>query len=160
LKLCNDLINLLLKLKYILIIKMVDAIGLYAGIKPDKNAKEFSYSDYEPAMNMWRENVVNNQVRNHAPGYYDVVGKLPSEFNDTIFRSTQKQVLPVKGEPEAVRYGRPELEKNGWQYVNQGFARHQPIGLATDANKPMDLPIMPIAGFYNPDMVNTFGNLK
>jgi hypothetical protein len=27
---------------------MVDAIGLYAGIKPVKGATEFSYFDYEP----------------------------------------------------------------------------------------------------------------
>ena len=45
-------------------------------------------------------------------------------------------------------------------YPNQGYARHQQLGLASDADKPIDLPIMPIAGFYNPDMVNTFGNLK
>jgi len=139
---------------------MVDAVGLYAGIKPNKGAREFSYFDYEPRTNMWREDVMNNQVRNHAPGYYTPIGKLPSEFNDTIFRSTLKQVLPVKGQPEAVTYGRPETEKNGWMYPNQGYARHQQLGLASDADKPMDLPIMPIAGFYNPDMVNTFGNLK
>jgi len=29
-----------------------------------------------------------------------------------------------------------------------------------DVNKPMDLPIMPIAGFYDQDMVNVLGNLK
>jgi len=139
---------------------MVDAVGLYAGIKPNKGAREFSYFDYEPRTNMWREDVMNNQVRNHAPGYYTPIGKLPSEFNDTIFRSTLKQVLPVKGQPEAVTYGRPETEKNGWMYPNQGYARHQQLGLASDADKPIDLPIMPIAGFYNPDMVNTFGNLK
>jgi hypothetical protein len=45
-------------------------------------------------------------------------------------------------------------------YVNQGYARHQPLGLATDVDKPMDLPIAPIAGFYNINMVNVFGNLK
>lgn len=139
---------------------MVDAIGLYAGIKPVKGATEFSYSDYSPPMNMWRENVINNQVRNHMPGYFTPVGKLPSEFNDTIFRSTLKQVLPVKGQPEAVTYGRPETEKNGWMYPNQGYARKQPLGLASDADKPIDLPVMPIAGFYNQDMVNVFGNLK
>ena len=139
---------------------MVDAIGLYAGIKPNKNAREFSYFDYSPAHASMYEGIKLNNIRNPTPGYFTPVGKLPTEFNDTIFRSTLKQVLPVKGQPEAVIYGRPESEKNGWQYVNQGYARHQPLGLATDADKPMDLPIMPIAGFYNPDMVNTFGNLK
>jgi hypothetical protein len=33
---------------------MVDAIGLYAGIKPNKGATEFSYFDYSPrTMNMF-----------------------------------------------------------------------------------------------------------
>jgi hypothetical protein len=139
---------------------MVDAVGMYAGIKPEKGAKEFSYFNYSPSMNMWRENVINNQVRNHMPGYFTPVGKLPTEFNDTIFRSTLKQVLPVKGQPEAVTYGRPETEKNAYMYPNQGYARNQEKGLASDADKPMNLPVMPIAGFYNPDMVNVFGNLK
>ncbi len=45
-------------------------------------------------------------------------------------------------------------------YSHQGYARHQQKGLAYDANKPIDLPIMPISGYFNPDLVNTFGNLK
>lgn len=139
---------------------MTDAIGLYAGIRPNKGAKEFSYSDYSPCHASMYEGIKNNNVRNHMPGYNTPVGKLPTEFNDTIFRSTLKQVLPVKGQPEAVIYGRPESEKNGWQYVNQGYARHQPLGLASDSDKLMNLPIMPISGFFNPDMVNVLGNLK
>ena len=138
----------------------MEATYLYAGIKPNKGASEFTYSEYTPKMNMWKENVTNNQVRNHMPGYFTPVGKLPSEFNDTIFRSTLKQVLPVKGQPEAVTYGRHESEKNGWMYPNQGYARHQQLGLASDADKPVDGPIMPIAGFYDINMVNVFGNLK
>ena len=133
--------------------------GLYAGIRPNSGAREFSYFDYTPKNNMF-QGIKNNNVRNPTPGYYTPVGKLPSEFNETVFRSTLKQVLPVKGSPEAVIYGRPETEKNGWQYVNQGYARHQKIGLASDADKPMDGPIAPISGFYNQDLVNTFGNLK
>lgn len=136
---------------------MVDAIGIYAGIKPLKNAREPNFSDMNPAMAMNVEK--NNMVRNHMPGYFTPPSKTPSEFNDTLFRSTLKQVLPVKGQPDAVRYGRVELPKNDYMYVNQGYARHQPLGLATDHDKPMDRPIMPLAGFYNPDMVNVLGNL-
>jgi hypothetical protein len=51
------------------------------------------------------EGIKNNNVRNPTPGYFTPIGKLPTEFNDTIFRSTLKQVLPVKGQPEAVTYG-------------------------------------------------------
>jgi len=136
---------------------MVDAIGMYAGIKPFKNAREPNYSDMNPAMNMFVEK--NNMVRNHMPGYFTVPSKTQPEFNDTLFRSTLKQVLPVKGQPDAVRYGRVELPKNDYMYPSQGYARHQKLGLATDNNKPIDRPIMPLAGFYNPDMVNVLGNL-
>ena len=136
---------------------MVDAIGIYAGIKPLKNAREPNFSEMNPAMSMNVEK--NNMVRNHMPGYFTPPSKTQPEFNDTIFRSTLKQVLPVKGQPDAVRYGRVELPKNDYMYPQQGYARHQPLGLATDHDKPMDRPIMPLAGFYNPDMVNVLGNL-
>ena len=137
---------------------MVDAIGMYAGIKPFKNAGEITFSDMVPPMNQF-ENIKNNPVRN-IEGYFSPPDNVPREFNDTIFRSTLKQVLPLKGDMESVKYSRPSTDLYGGMYVNQGFARHQPMGLATDANKPMDRPIMPLAGFYNPDMVNTLGNLK
>ncbi len=136
---------------------MVDAVGLYAGIKPLKNAREPNFTDMNPAMSMNVEK--NNMVRNHMPGYFTVPSKTQPEFNDTLFRSTLKQVLPVKGQPDAVRYGRVELPKNDYMYPSQGYARHQHLGLATDHNKPMDISIMPLAGFYNPDMVNVLGNL-
>ena len=136
---------------------MVDAVGLYAGIKPLKNAREPNFTDMNPAMSMNVEK--NNMVRNHMPGYFTVPSKTQPEFNDTLFRSTLKQVLPVKGDINSVRYGRVELPKNDYMYVNQGYARGQPLGLATDHDKPMDRPIMPLAGYYNPDMVNVLGNL-
>ena len=136
---------------------MVDAIGMYAGIKPLKNAREPNFTDMNPAMSMNVEK--NNMVRNHMPGYFTVPSKTQPEFNDTLFRSTLKQVLPVKGDINSVRYGRVELPKNDYMYVNQGYARGQPLGLATDHDKPMDRPIMPLAGYYNPDMVNVLGNL-
>jgi len=138
---------------------MVDPGGLYAGMKPIAGAKEFSYFDYSPSQAMF-EGIKNNNLKNHAPGYFTPVEKTPGDFNDLMFRSTLKQVLPVKGIPEAVTYGRTESDMNAYMYPQQGYARGQPMGLATDANKPMDLPIMPIAGFYDPDMLNVLGGLK
>ena len=91
---------------------MVDAVGLYAGIKPFKNAREPNFSDMNPAMNMFVEK--NNMVRNHMPGYFTVPSKTQPEFNDTLFRSTLKQVLPVKGDINSVRSGRVELPKNDY----------------------------------------------
>jgi len=138
---------------------MTDPNGLYAGIKPITGAKEFSYFDYTPPQSMF-EGIKNNNIRKPAPGYFTPVEKTPSEFNDLMFRSTLKQVLPVKGLREAVTYGRTETDMNSYMYVHQGYARGQPLGLATDADKPMDLPIMPIAGFYDVNMLNVLGGLK
>lgn len=136
---------------------MVDSAGMYAGMKPLVNAREPNFSQMTPAMNMFVEK--NNNVRNHAPGYFTPPSKTPSEFNDTIFRSTLKQVLPVKGDINSVRYGRPEQPKNDWMYPNQGYARGQKPGLATDGNKPMNLPVMGITGYYDINMMNVLGNL-
>lgn len=136
---------------------MVDSIGLYAGIKPLQNSKEMNYQDMNPAMSQFVSK--NNNVRNHVPGYFSPPSKTPSEFNDTVFRSSLKQVLPLKAETGGVIYGKAELPKNDWIYPNQGYARGQPLGLATDGNKPMNLEVMPIAGFYNPEMLNVLGGL-
>ena len=136
---------------------MVDSIGLYAGINPLKNAKEMNFQDMNPPMSQFVSK--NNNLRNHAPGIFTPVSKTPSEFNDTVFRSTLKQVLPLKAETGSVIYGRAELPANDWMYVNQGYARGQPLGLATDGNKPMDRPVMGITGFYDINMVNVLGGL-
>ena len=137
---------------------MVDAVGLYAGIKPLKNAREPNFSDMNPAMAMNVEK--NNMVRNHMPGYFTPPSKTQPEFNDTLFRSTLKQVLPVKGDINSVRYGRVELPKNDYMYPAQGYARGQKPGLASDGNKPMNLPVMPLAGYYDANMLNVLGGVK
>jgi hypothetical protein len=77
----------------------------------------------------------------------------------TMYRSTLNQVLPQKGEPESVRFGKPMSDLNSHMYPNTGYARHQNVGLAY-TQKPIDGPIMPIAGYYDPDMLNTLGGLK
>ena len=136
---------------------MVDTVGLFAGIRPFKNAKEFGYSDYSPSMSQFDDK--NNNVRNVAPGYFTPPSKTPREMEFTMYRSTLKQVLPIKGEPESIRFGKPMSDLNSHMYPHTGYARHQNVGLAY-TQKPIDGPIMPIAGFYDPNMLNTLGSLK
>ena len=45
-------------------------------------------------------------------------------------------------------------------YPQQGYARNQPLGLAFDPEHPLNLPIMPIAGFYDITQKNILGNLN
>lgn len=136
---------------------MVDVVGMTAGIRPLKNASEFGYSDYSPSMAQFDDKL--NQLRKPAPGYNTPPSKTPREMEFTMYRSTLNQVLPQKGEPEAVRFGKPTSDLNSHMYPHTGYARHQNVGLAF-TQKPIDGPIMPIAGFYEPDMLNVLGNLK
>lgn len=136
---------------------MTDAVGLFAGIRPFKNASEFGYTDYSPSMAQFDDK--NNNVRNVAPGYNTPPSKTPREMEYTMYRSTLQQVLPQKGEPESVKFGKPMSDLNSHMYPHTGYARHQNVGLAF-TQKPINGPIMPIAGFYDPDMLNVLGNLK
>ena len=137
---------------------MTDAVGLFAGIRPFKNASEFGYTDYSPSMAQFDDK--NNNVRNPAPGYFTPPSKTPREMEFTMYRSTLKQVLPNYSEPESVRFGKPMSDLNAGMYPHTGYARHQNIGLAYDANRPIDGPIAPITSSYDINILNSLGNLK
>lgn len=138
---------------------MIDSVGIYAGIQPTKLSKEHTYFEMSAGGCMF-ENIKNNNIRDPAEGIYEPIEKPPRDFNMQPYRSTLKQVLPCKGQPESIKYSRPELPKNAWMYPNQGYARHQEKGLAIDHFKPMNTNVMPKAGFYNPNMLNVLGNFK
>lgn len=138
---------------------MVDVFGLRNGINPVKGFQELNYSDLTPQMNL-SDDIKNANFRTPSKGVFIPLEKTTRELEQTCYRSTLKQVLPAKGLAEAVTYGRVERPKNDYIQVSQGFARHQHKGLAYDACKPLDDPIMPIAGSFNQDLVNVLGNLK
>ena len=77
-----------------------------------------------------------------------------------IWMNPSHAVLPCKGAPEAVRYGRFERSKSDWMYPNTGYARGQKLGLAYLKEKPINKDIMPIAGNFNVYEKNPLGNLK
>jgi hypothetical protein len=137
---------------------MVDIVGLYSGIRPFANSRESTFFDMATSAGQFENK--NNNIREPALRIYDKVNKTPNEFNKILNIDTLRGVLPLKAEPEAVRYGRPDSSLTEHMYAKTGYARFQPKGLATDHNKPMDLPIPPIAGFYNPDAPNVLGGLK
>jgi hypothetical protein len=137
---------------------MVDIVGLYSGITPIKGATAFSYFDLSTGGGHRTTHDVNG-VRNLGQKVYELPKKTPTEFNNILNIDTLRGVLHKKGQDEAIRYGRPETSLTEGMYPKQGYARFQPKGLATNHNKPMDGPIMPIAGFYDPDMPNVLGGL-
>jgi hypothetical protein len=141
---------------------MVDSVGLYSGIVPRKGASEPNYFSLSTSIS-GSENIRNNNVREPATGIQTPVGSIPvdnvlSQVSGGM-PNPMRGVLPCRGEPEGIRYGRFEKEKNGYMYPQVGYARHQKRGLAIDFDKPMNLPIMPRAGFYNQDIPNALGGL-
>ncbi len=142
---------------------MVDSVGLYSGIRPRQGASEPTYFSMATSSSAI-ESYQNNNIREPAPGLLNPVPKLPSESllkgQATGFPNPMRGVLPCRGEPEGIRYGRFERDKTAYMYPQTGYARHQKRGLAYDFDKPMNLPIMPIAGFYNQDIPNALGGLR
>jgi len=136
----------------------MDVVGFYSGIKPFKNSREPTYFDYSTSAGQFINK--NNNIREPIPRIYDTLPKAPNDFNRTLNIDLMNTVLPLKGEREAVKYVRPECSLTEHMYPKTGYARFQPKGLAIDHNKPMDTPIMPIAGHFNPDAPNVLGGLR
>ncbi len=134
---------------------MIDAFGLH-----NNNAVNTrSASSMVPAMSQF-DNISNNNIRNPNPTIFKPISKVPDILNDITARDPTKRVLPAKGNPESVRFGRVDSSLTGGMQTSTGYARKQPMGLATLKDLPMDRSIMPIAGFYDVNQVNVLGNLK
>jgi hypothetical protein len=65
----------------------------------------------------------------------------------------QRGILPCKGTPYThIVLRKPALSNVGGIYPPQGYARGQFKGLATQKDKPMNLPILKTHDFYNSAM--------
>jgi hypothetical protein len=141
---------------------MVDAIGMYNGLKFKKGAREPTYYDLDAAGGMHTEksyytlgiDSTHDKLRQQQP--------VPiAMFEKAFNRSSMSQVLGVKVEADAIIMGKPETDRNGGMQAPTGFARNQLKGLAYDINKPIDLEnIMPLANNFYQDSVNVLGNLR
>lgn len=122
-------------------------------------SSELNYSEYNPRQSTNELNLKNNNVRDPIEGLEQQIGKLPRDLNDTVSaRASTKQALNLDFNP-ARRFSRPEASKTAGMYPQQGYARNQPMGLAFDPAHPLNEKIMPIAGFYDVNRNNIFGNL-
>ena len=131
----------------------------YATLGAAFGSSEVTYSDYTPRQATNELNLKNNNVRDAIEGLRDPIGKPPRDLNDSVSaRNSSKQVLNYDYDPSR-KFSRPEASKTAGMYPQQGFARNQPMGLAFDPQHPLNEKIMPIAGFYDTNKVNIFGNL-
>ena len=133
---------------------------LYAGIQPKEGQLEQNYSQILPPVMSLADNIINNNVDGEPTGYFDYLDKPFPVGVSGLPRSTLKQVLPLVGESDSVIFGVVPLPKNDYMAPNTGYARGQPRGLASDALKTNTGPIAPIAGFFDPNQLNTLGNLN
>ena len=131
----------------------------YSSLQPAFGSIESNFSDITSRQATNELNLKNNNVSQPIEGLTDLIGKLPRDLNDTISaRNTSKQALNLDFNP-AHRFSRPEASKTAGMYPAQGFARNQPMGLAFDPQHPLNQKIMPIAGYYDTNRNNIFGNL-
>lgn len=131
----------------------------YSTLGASFGSSELTYSEYNPRQSTNELNLKNNNVREPIEGLKDIIGKLPRDLNDTVSaRNTSKQAINLDFNP-AHRFSRPEASKTAGMYPQQGYARNQPMGLAFDSQHPLNQKIMPIAGFYDTNRNNIFGNL-
>jgi hypothetical protein len=131
----------------------------YANLGAAFGSSEVTYSEYTPRQSTNELNLKNNNVRDPIEGLTNLIGKLPRDLNDVVSaRNSAKQALNLDYDPSR-RYSRPEASKTAGMYPQQGYARNQPMGLAFDTQHPLNEKIMPIAGYYDTNRNNIFGNL-
>ena len=131
----------------------------YATLGAAFGSSELTYSEYTPRQSTNELNLKNNNVRDPIEGLNDLIGKLPRDLNDVVSaRNSAKQALNLDYDPSR-RFSRPEASQTAGMYPQQGYARNQPMGLAFDPQHPINEKIMPIAGYYDTNRNNIFGNL-
>ena len=130
----------------------------YSTLNGAFGAQEFNFSEFTARQSTNELNIRNNNIREPLEGLGDKL-TFPRDLNDTVSaRNTAKQLLNLDFNPSN-RFSRVEASKTAGMYPQQGYARNQPLGLAFDPEHPLNLPVMPIAGFYDLTQKNILGNL-
>ena len=130
----------------------------YSTLNGAFGAQEYNFSEITTRQATNELDIRNNNIRSPLEGLGESL-TFPRDLNDTVSaRNTVKQMLNLYFNPSN-RFSRVEASKTAGMYPQQGYARNQPLGLAFDPQHPLNLPIMPIAGFYDTTQKNIFGNL-
>lgn len=131
----------------------------YSTLNGAFGAQESNFSEITTRQSTNELNIRNNNVRSPLEGLGERL-TFPRDLNDTVSaRVSVKQLINLDFNPSN-RFSRVEASKTAGMYPQQGYARNQPLGLAFDPEHPLNLPIMPIAGFYDTTQKNILGNLN
>lgn len=131
----------------------------YSTLNGAFGAQESNFSEITTRQSTNELNIRNNNVRSPLEGLGERL-TFPRDLNDTVSaRASVKQLINLDFNPSN-RFSRVEASKTAGMYPQQGYARNQPLGLAFDPEHPLNLPIMPIAGFYDTTQKNILGNLS
>ena len=131
----------------------------YSTLNGAFGAQESNFSEITTRQSTNELNIKNNNIRNPLEGLGERL-TFPRDLNDTVSaRNSVKQLINLDFNPSN-RFSRVEASKTAGMYPQQGYARDQPLGLAFDPQHPLNLPIMPIAGFYDITQKNILGNLN
>ena len=132
--------------------------GLFAGIRPARNARELNTFDLGLYGGADLRNV---NARDATVGVFYPVPKPASLLPSAIQQNPLHKVLPCKGLAEAVRVGRPpKAKETEGMYPKPGVGRHQKKGLAYLAEKPTSGPLLPVASNFFPFGPSPLGQPK
>ena len=101
----------------------------------------YTETDYVENMNCMRGSV----LRTNQAGAY---GVMPCKGSTAVGMTSSGATRTLRRQP---------ISYLGGLYPNQGFARHQPIGLAYLKERPINLPLMPIADSFNAGLNSRLG---
>lgn len=131
----------------------------YSTMNAALGAQELNFSEITTRQATNELNIRNNNIRNPLEGLGERL-IFPRDFNDTVSaRNSAKQLINLDFNPSN-RFSRVEASQTGGMYPQQGYARNQPLGLAFDPQHPLNVSVMPIAGYYDTMQKNQLGNLN
>ena len=132
--------------------------GYLSGIRPRPGAREPTASD----LSLFAGGGAPRQAPT-APAFAGMrkpppIG--PRLLPGAIQQNPLHAVLPCKPEPGGVRIFHSKTSMTGGMYPQTGIGRHQPKGLATQTDKPTNLPLMPLANTFYAGLNNTLPQPK
>ena len=132
--------------------------GLYAGILPRPGVREPNTYDLG-LFGGGTDSSVN--AKPGLTGSRKQLPLAPKILSAALQQNPLHKVLPCKEDFNSRRIGKPVRgRKNENMFPQTGYARGQPMGLASDPRKPMNGPLMPIPSSFYAALPNPLGQPK
>ena len=132
--------------------------GLYAGIRPYPGSRP--PLPYDLSLFAGTDFPHDRPTKGASDGMKVPLPLPPRLLPSAIQENHMRGVLPCKGNSDNVRLFHSVTSMTGGMYPQTGIGRHQQKGLATLADKPMNLPLMPLTNTFYASLNNSIPQPK